>query len=180
MSKFMGIAASSLVAGLLVAVAGCSSSNTTHAASASGTEQASTASASSATGTGVSALSPTASSPTVSAPGQAPAPSTTPSSTSPQGTEAPFPGIWDITSWQQYTAAQKSVEQGHQPWLLDPASVVSAWAHRWNPVPPVVRITSDEFQVTQPGTTTVYTIRGTRPVSTGPAPIWVITSITHS
>jgi hypothetical protein len=92
----------------------------------------------------------------------------------------PFPGIWDITSWPQYTAAQQSVEQGHQPWLLNPALVVQAWASQWTPAPTPRQIATDTFQVTKPGTNTVYTIHGTRPVSTGPAPIWVITSITHS
>jgi hypothetical protein len=58
--------------------------------------------------------------------------------------------------------------------------VVSAWAHQWTPAPTPRQIATDTFQVTKPGTNTVYTIHGTRPVSTGPAPIWVITSITHS
>jgi hypothetical protein len=94
---------------------------------------------------------------------------------------APFPGIWDITSWQAYRTAQASVEQGHQPWLLDPASVVRAWAgSTWGTAPTVRQIGSDTFQLTEPGGTVVDTIRGTRPVPTGAAPIWVITSIARS
>lgn len=55
-----------------------------------------------------------------------------------------------------------------------------AWAHRWTPVPAVHQIATDTFQLTEPGTKVVYTIHGTRPDSSGPAPIWVITQITHS
>lgn len=112
------------------------------------------------------------------------APTTTapPSKTLPPSASASaaFPGIWDITSWQQYREAQRSVEQGHQPWLLDPELVVQAWAARWALDIPVQKVAADTFQVTKPGTHVVYTIRGTRPDPTGPAPIWVITQITHS
>ena len=90
----------------------------------------------------------------------------------------PFPGIWDITSWQQYRTFQASVAQGHQPWLTDPASVVAAWAaDSVSATPPVHQIATNVYQVTKPGTTTVYTIHGIVPdPGSGPA-IWVITSI---
>ena len=91
-----------------------------------------------------------------------------------------FPGIWDITSWQQYREAQAAVEQGHQPWLLDPVSVVQAWAARWAVNLPVRKLAADTYRVAEPGTHVAYTIRGTRPDPTGPAPIWVITQITRS
>jgi hypothetical protein len=43
-----------------------------------------------------------------------------------------FPGIWDITSWQQYWQSQYAWINGHQPWLANPAMVVQAWARgRW-------------------------------------------------
>ena len=83
-----------------------------------------------------------------------------------------FPGVWDITSWRQYWAAQASVEQGHQPWLLSPSSVVKAWAAGWASNATVAQTGPDTFTVTKPGQ--VATVTVTRPVSTGPAPIWVI------
>jgi hypothetical protein len=190
MPKFTRAFAAPLVtAGLLIAVAGCTSATTT-AAAASGTQHGSATSAAASNTAGVTSSPSTPSSP--SAPGSpSTAASTSNSNTQPSppppatpsqsvGENRPFPGIWDITSWQQYTAAQQSVEQGHQPWLLDPASVVQAWASQWNPVPAVRQIATDTFQVTKPGTNTVYTIHGTRPVPRGAAAIWVITSITHS
>lgn len=76
---------------------------------------------------------------------------------------------------------QEAVRQGHQPWRGDPEAVVQAWAmSRWNPVPELRRITADSFQVTEPGTNVVYTIRGTCPDPNSDARVWVITSITHS
>lgn len=94
---------------------------------------------------------------------------------------AAFPGIWDITSWQAYRAAQASVLQGHQPWLLDPESVVRAWAaSQWTTVPAVHQIAADTFQLVKPGTNVIYTVRGTCPDPKSAAPIWVITAITHS
>jgi hypothetical protein len=88
-----------------------------------------------------------------------------------------FPGIWDITSWQQYWQSQYAWNNGHQPWLGNPAMVVQAWARgRW-PVAPVIRqVSADTFQVTEPGGR-IDTVTGTRPV-TVPGP-WVITKITH-
>jgi hypothetical protein len=87
-----------------------------------------------------------------------------------------FPGIWDITSWHQYWAAQSSVAEGHQPWLLSPSSVVRAWAGGSSQVG-IKQTGPNTFKVTKPGTSRVATVTGTRPVSTGPAPIWVITHV---
>jgi len=89
---------------------------------------------------------------------------------------ATFPGIWDITSWPQYWTAQYAWLNGHQPWLSHPLSVVQAWARsRWNTVPAITQTGPGTFQVTDPGTGKVYTVTGSRPVST-PGP-WVITKI---
>jgi hypothetical protein len=88
-----------------------------------------------------------------------------------------FPGIWDITSWPQYWAAQYSWGTGHQPWLSDPAMVVQVWAHsRWHATPVVRQANASTFQVTEPGGR-MDTVTGTRPV-TVPGP-WVITKITY-
>jgi hypothetical protein len=87
-----------------------------------------------------------------------------------------FPGIWDITSWRQYWAAQYAWNNGHQPWLANPAMVVEAWARgRWNTTPIIQQAGPDTFKVTEPGTNKVDTVTGTRPVNV-PGP-WVITAI---
>ncbi len=88
-----------------------------------------------------------------------------------------FPGIWDITSWQQYWKAQYAWGNGHQPWLSDPAMVVEAWARsRWGTAPVLRQTSAGTFQVTEPGGR-VDTVTGTLPV-TVPGP-WVITKITY-
>lgn len=89
-----------------------------------------------------------------------------------------FPGVWDITSWRQYWAAQASVEQGHQPWRLSASGVVNAWAAGWASGATVTKTGTDTFQVTKPGQ--VATVTVTRPVSTGPAQIWVISHISYT
>jgi hypothetical protein len=88
-----------------------------------------------------------------------------------------FPGIWDITSWQQYWEAQYAWNNGHQPWLSSPAMVVEAWYRgRWHTAPVIRQVSAGTFQVTEPGGR-VDTVTGTRPV-TVPGP-WVITKITY-
>jgi hypothetical protein len=87
-----------------------------------------------------------------------------------------FPGIWDITSWQQYWKSQYAWGNGHQPWLSNPAMVVEAWSRsQWHAAPVVRQVGAGTFQVTEPGGR-VDTVSGMRPV-TVPGP-WVITKIT--
>lgn len=86
-----------------------------------------------------------------------------------------FPGIWDITSWQRYWQSQYAWNNGHQPWLGNPAMVVQAWARgRWQVAPVIRQVGADTFRVTEPGGR-IDTVTGTRPV-TVPGP-WVITKI---
>ena len=89
-----------------------------------------------------------------------------------------FPGIWELTSWPQYWAAQYSWLNGHQPWLASPLMVVQAWANsRWPTTTSLIRqVNASTFKVTEPGGK-VDTVTGTRPVSV-PGP-WVITKITY-
>lgn len=88
-----------------------------------------------------------------------------------------FPGIWDMTSWQQYWDRQYSVNNGHQPWLLSPAMVAEAWArNNWNTTPVIRQLGPNTFRVTEPGGRT-DTVTGVRPVSV-PGP-WVITRIVY-
>jgi hypothetical protein len=176
MHRFSGALAASIAVGVLVTVAGCKTSAAPVESAIGTLPPTAVRVATTAATTAVAA--PPAATPTPAGGSTAVSAAPTHPGTS---TPAPFPGIWDITTWQQYRAAQASVEQGHQPWLLDPASVVQAWAGSWWTTPsPVHRITPDEFQVTKPGTNVVYTVRGTRPDPSGPAPIWVITAIAHS
>jgi hypothetical protein len=94
---------------------------------------------------------------------------------------APFPGIWDITSWRQYWTTQSAVERGHQPWLLNPAMVVQAWASgRWTVQPTIRQAGPNVFKVTEPGMDKVVIVSGTRPVRAGPAQIWVITRVVYA
>jgi hypothetical protein len=89
-----------------------------------------------------------------------------------------FPGIWNITSWPQYWGHQYSwLSGGHQPWLINPAMVVEAWARsQWPGSPVITQVNASTFTVTEPGGQ-VVTVTGTRP-STTPGP-WVITAITR-
>ena len=88
-----------------------------------------------------------------------------------------FPGIWDITSWTQYWGRQYSMNNGHQPWLRNPAMVVEAWARgEWHTTPVIHQVNANTFQVTEPGGR-VDTVTGIRPVSV-PGP-WVITRIDY-
>ena len=91
-----------------------------------------------------------------------------------------FPGIWDITSWPQFWESQTAFENGHQPWLASPAMVVRAWAYTFSSQPIIRQTGSDTFQVTDPTDPVrarMAIVSGTRPVTTGQARIWVITSI---
>jgi hypothetical protein len=88
-----------------------------------------------------------------------------------------FPGVWNITSWPQYWAAQYSWLNGHQPWVARPFMVVQAWASsRWSSTSVIRQVNASTFKVTEPGGKT-DTVVGTRPVSV-PGP-WVITKITY-
>lgn len=89
-----------------------------------------------------------------------------------------FPGIWDITSWREYWAAQYSWLTGHRPWLSDPVRVVRAWAlSRYGAAPVMHKLNAGTVRFALPDGTTV-TVTGTRPVSV-PGP-WVITRICYS
>jgi hypothetical protein len=167
MRRFTGAIAAPIMAGLFMAVAGCG----TAAASASGASHSAALTHGGGSHTGAMAPVGPLSSPARTKP--------------PVGAQSSvakaFPGIWDITTWQAYRAAQTSVMQGHQPWLLDPELVVQAWAaSQWSPAPTVHRIAADSFEVTKPGTNIIYTVRGTCPDPASAAPIWVITAISHS
>ena len=89
----------------------------------------------------------------------------------------PFPGIWDITTWPQFWAAQVAFNEGHQPWLGSPLMVVQAWAGEHMPNATVSQAGPNTFKVTEPSTDQQAVITGTRPVTVGMAQLWVITRI---
>jgi hypothetical protein len=87
-----------------------------------------------------------------------------------------FPGIWPVSSWPRYWQLQYAWNNGHQPWLASPVTVVQAWARsRWAGTAVVRQVDANTFKVTEPGGR-VDTVTGTRPVSV-PGP-WVITMVT--
>jgi hypothetical protein len=84
-----------------------------------------------------------------------------------------FPGIWEPTSWRDYWTTQYAWNNGHQPWLGNPAMVVQVWA----PAHSVIRqVDENTFRVTEPSGR-VDTVTGIVPV-TVPGP-WVITRIAY-
>ncbi len=89
----------------------------------------------------------------------------------------PFPGIWDITTWPQFWALQAAFNEGHQPWRASPLMVVQSWAAGNMTSPTVSQTGPDTFTVTEPGTGKQAVITGTRPVTAGPAQLWVISKI---
>ena len=174
MRKINGVVAVPITACLLLAAVGCSSIAAAAPATVKSSKAATTNLTSNVKGSGTSTPAPT------STPAQTTQAAQTTTAT-PSQKQAPFPGIWDITTWAQYRAFQAAVEQGHQPWLLNPPMVVSAWAAAtWQPVPAVRQVSANVFQVVEPGTSITYTIHGICPDPKSSAPIWVITSISHN
>lgn len=92
---------------------------------------------------------------------------------------AVFAGIWPFTSQQQAQTAQQAVNEGHQPWLLDPRQVASAFASEvlgW--VRPVSRQTGPgTVTVTWSGSEDVVRAELAQPVRQGSAGIWMITRV---
>lgn len=50
-----------------------------------------------------------------------------PSGAAPWDRRAPFPGIWPVTTWEDYDALAQSVAEGHQPWYGDPVEVAKVY-----------------------------------------------------
>jgi hypothetical protein len=97
-------------------------------------------------------------------------------------TPSPFPGIWDVGTWEQARELQDAVENGHQPWRCGPDRLVTLYAeqvlHLEQPV--VRRVDALTFAVTKPGHGVVATISVTQPFKGRTCGIWVITSVTRS
>ncbi|HKF00400.1 MAG TPA: hypothetical protein VKG45_15900 [Actinomycetes bacterium] len=97
-----------------------------------------------------------------------------------QGAAArPFPGIWDIRTWEQARAVQRAVDAGHQPWRTSPARLVRLYAQQVLGIaePVVAAAAPDTFTVARPGAGTVATVRVAQPLARGPGGIWVVTRV---
>src|SRR6266536_828220 len=94
----------------------------------------------------------------------------------------PFPGIWDVRTWQQARELQEAVENGHQPWRCGPDTLVTLYAQQvLHVVQPVVRrVDTSTFTVTKPGQGVVATISVTQPFKGRTCGIWVITKVIRS
>jgi hypothetical protein len=96
-----------------------------------------------------------------------------------QAAPAVFPGIWPFSSQQQARDAQRAVADGHQPWLLDPRSVVSSFASSALSVerPSVSRIDPATYRVTGSGMPDVLRVEVAQPVVHGTGGIWMVTRV---
>lgn len=91
----------------------------------------------------------------------------------------PGPGrvaIWSVTTQDEATALQAQVDQGHQPWLVDPALVASAYAQAafgWQDA--IVAMTQpDRYQVTDRASGATATFVLSQPARPGLAGIWAV------
>jgi hypothetical protein len=94
----------------------------------------------------------------------------------------PFPGIWDIRTWQQARQLQDAVDNGHQPWRCGPDTLVTLYAQQVLHVaqPVVRRVDPVTFSVTSPGQGLIVTVTVTQPIRHGTCGIWVITKVIPS
>jgi len=92
-----------------------------------------------------------------------------------------FPGIWEIRTWEAAYALQDAVDNGHQPWRVSAADVVTVYAEAVllpGPEHPVVRqVDPHTFEVSTSGGKVIATVQVTQPVRQGPSGIWVITRV---
>jgi hypothetical protein len=95
---------------------------------------------------------------------------------------SPFPGIWDVRTWQQASELQVAVDNGHQPWRCGPDTLVRLYAQQVLHVaqPLVHRIDASRFSVTKPGRGVVATVTVTQPFARKPCGVWVVTKVTRS
>jgi Protein of unknown function (DUF4232) len=100
----------------------------------------------------------------------------------PPAPSPPFPGIWDVRTWEEARKLQDAVENGHQPWRCGPDRLVALYAEQVLQVaePVIRRVDASTFTVTGPGDGVVATISVTQPFKGKPCGIWVITSVTNS
>jgi hypothetical protein len=93
----------------------------------------------------------------------------------------PFPGIWDIRTWDQAFELQAALDNGHQPWRCGAAELVARYAQQvllaGSAQPIVQQVGPHTFQVRKPGAGLVATVRLAQPINQGPCGLWVITGV---
>jgi hypothetical protein len=86
--------------------------------------------------------------------------------------------VWPFTTAQQGAEAQSGVDQGHQPWLLDPAMVAESYALAelgWqNAGVEVDEVQPSSYVVTNPATGARASLTLAQPVRHGGGGIWAI------
>jgi hypothetical protein len=114
------------------------------------------------------------------APRETPAASSTTITAATRPAATPFPGIWDIRTWQQARQLQDAVDNGHQPWRCGPDRLVTLYAQQVLHVaqPVVRRVDAVTFSVTRPGQGLIATVTVAQPIRQGNCGIWVITKVT--
>ena len=85
--------------------------------------------------------------------------------------------IWPFTTADQAAAAQAGADQGHQPWLLGPESVATAYAQAelgWPDAQVRPAAQPATYDVTDPATGAHATVVLVQPQRQGPTGIWAV------
>jgi hypothetical protein len=97
------------------------------------------------------------------------------------GSTAPFPGIWDVSTWDQAFSLQAALDEGHQPWRCSASGLVTRYARQvllpGSPQPTVRQVGPRAFQVLDASSALVATVRLAQPVNQGSCGLWVITRV---
>jgi hypothetical protein len=115
--------------------------------------------------------------------GQVPPPSRPPAATTPRPKPRPVPGpetivgLWPARTLEQARTIQDGADAGHQPWLLSPELVSTAYATaRYGIADPVARkVGPAVYDVGARNSEWVATLYLAQPVRHGPGGVWVVT-----
>jgi hypothetical protein len=87
--------------------------------------------------------------------------------------------VWPLTTAEEAANTQAQVDQGHSPWMLEPAAVADAFAGAelgWSGT--VVTVTGPStVRIARAGGATPIDLTLAQPARTGPGGIWVVTRI---
>jgi hypothetical protein len=85
--------------------------------------------------------------------------------------------IWPVTTQAEANTTQAQVDQGHQPWLVDPAAVASAYAQAelgWENAT-VDMVDPNQYELTDPASGAMADLGLTQPARAGEGGIWAVT-----
>jgi hypothetical protein len=85
--------------------------------------------------------------------------------------------IWPVTTQAEANTTQAQVDQGHQPWLVDPAAVASAYAQAelgWDNAT-VDMVEPNQYELTDPASGAKADLGLTQPARAGEGGIWAVT-----